>query len=160
VGRDSVEPMNEGCGRSNPAIGVNIYPNCPTIAFLTVCTFQHQTGLPNRVVHKALVETWTAADAWLVGTYVIMPDHLHLFCAPQTDDFSIEEWITYWKRQFRRACDSAPKFQSRGFHHRLRRDESYDVKAEYVRQNPVRAGLVKTADDWEFKGILNELPWW
>jgi putative transposase len=116
--------------------------------------------LANKAMHEALVQTWGVTDHWLVGNYLIMPDHIHLFCAPQTHDFSIEEWITYWKRQFRRTCKCAPKFQSRGFHHRLRRDESYDAKAEYIRQNPVRAGFVKTVDEWEFKGVLNELPWW
>jgi len=160
VGRDSVEPINETCGRHNPAPGVHTYPNCPTIAFLTVCTVQRQVGLAETEVHQALLDTWTAADHWLVGHYVIMPDHLHLFCAPQTNDFTIEQWITYWKRQFRRICASAPRFQSRGFHHRLRRDESYGAKLEYVLNNPVRAGLVRTAQEWPFKGALNYLPWW
>jgi putative transposase len=160
VGRDSVEPTNERCGRSNPATGVHTFGDNPAIAFLTVCTFQRQTGLADPAVHKALVQTWTAADEWLVGHYLIMPDHIHVFCAPHSDSFSIEQWVIYWKRQLRRACKSAPRFQSRGFHHRLRRAESYQEKVEYVWQNPVRVGLVKTAEEWEFKGVLNVLPWW
>ena len=160
VGRDSVEPMSDHCGRSNPAQGVNTYPNNPTIAFLTICTAKRQSGLANQNVHERLIETWTAADHWLVGHYVIMPNHVHLFCAPQTHDFSIEQWITYWKRQLRRTCKSAPRFQSRGFHHRVRRDENYGAKIEYVRQNPVRAGLVATVEEWQFRGVLNQLPWW
>jgi putative transposase len=160
VGRDAVEPTSQEYGRQNPALGVFIFDHNPTIAFLTVCTFQRQTGLATTEVHNALVETWASADRWLVGHYLIMPDHIHLFCSPQTHDFSIEQWITYWKRQFRKICKLAPRFQSRGFHHRLRRGESYDAKVEYVRQNPIRAGLVKTAEEWEFKGQLNTLPWW
>jgi putative transposase len=160
VGRDSVEPTNDRCGRGNPAIGVHTFGDNPTVAFLTVCTFQRQIGLADPAVHEALVQTWNAADEWLVGHYLVMPDHIHLFCAPQTHDFSIEQWITYWKRQFRRVCSSAPRFQSRGFHHRLRRDESYREKLDYVQNNPVRAGLVRTAEEWEFKGVLNRLPWW
>ena len=147
-------------GRRNPAPDVYVYGDNPTIAFLTICTAQRQKGLANTEVHKALVRTWTEADSWLVGHYVIMPDHIHLFCAPQSHDFSVEQWITYWKRQVRRICESAPKFQSRGFHHRLRRGESYAEKVEYVRHNPVRAGLVKGAEEWQFKGQLNVLPWW
>jgi hypothetical protein len=42
---------------------------------------------------------------------------------------------------------------------RLRSGESYDAKWEYVRNNPVRAGLVKTADEWPYQGELNVLPW-
>jgi REP-associated tyrosine transposase len=160
VGRHSVEPSNHSCGRSNPATGVHIYPDCPTITFLTVCTLHREIGLANAAVHQALIETWSAADEWLVGHYLIMPDHIHLFCAPQTNHFSIEQWITYWKRQVRRICKAAPKFQSRGFHHRLRRSESYAAKLEYVLNNPVRAGLAKTTEDWQFKGQPNILPWW
>jgi putative transposase len=160
VGRDSVEPTNLRYGRQNPEPGVNIYPNNPTIAFLTICTLQRKKGLANNKVHKALVETWTNADKWLVGHYLIMPDHIHLFCAPQTDDYPIEQWITYWKRQLRKICKSAPPFQSRGFHHRLRREESYNEKLDYMLNNPIRAGLVEEANDWKHQGVLRILPWW
>jgi putative transposase len=146
--------------RENPATGVFIFRDRPTIAFLTVCTLRHQKGLADAKVRDALIAAWTEANSWLVGAYVIMPDHLHLFCAPQTEDISIEHWISFWKRQVRRLCKSAPRFQSRGFHHRLRRDENYSAKWEYVRLNPVRAGLVKTSDEWQYQGILNQLPWW
>jgi putative transposase len=120
VGRDSVEPTNDRAGRRNPATAVCIFGDRPTIAFLTVCTLNRECGLASPQVHAALVEAWNNANSWRVGAYVIMPDHIHLFCAPQTRIF-IEQWITFWKRHFRRLCSSAPRFQSRGFHHRLRR---------------------------------------
>jgi hypothetical protein len=41
----------------------------------------------------------------------------------------------------------------------LRRDENYHQKWEYVRANPVRAGLVKDAEEWNYQGALNYLPW-
>jgi hypothetical protein len=43
---------------------------------------------------------WLNATAWLVGDYLLMPDHLHLFCAPRDIDMPIETWIRYWKRDF------------------------------------------------------------
>ena len=107
------------------------------------------------------MQAWTEANAWLVGAYVMMPDHIHLFCAPKNEEIAIEQWIAFWKRQFRRkAGPAAPRFQSRGFHHRLRRDENYHHKWEYVRANPVRAGLVKNAEEWKYQGVLNHLPWY
>jgi len=160
VGRESLEPINLRDGRRTPAANVHIYDHNPTIAFLTICTLKRQKGLANSKVHQALVRSWTAADEWLVGHYVIMPDHIHLFCAPQTYDHSIEQWITYWKREFRRICKKAPRFQPRGFHHRLRREESYADKLDYVLNNPVRAGLAKTVGEWKFQGVLRILPWW
>jgi putative transposase len=41
----------------------------------------------------------------------------------------------------------------------LRRHENYDDKWEYVLQNPVRAELVGTSDEWPFQGELNVLRW-
>jgi len=41
----------------------------------------------------------------------------------------------------------------RGFFDRLiRNSESYVQKWEYVRENPVRAGLVSRSEDWPFQG--------
>ena len=38
------------------------------------------------------------------------------------------------------------------FDHVIRNEESYARKWEYVRQNPVRAGLVKFTEDWPYQG--------
>lgn len=144
--------------RTHPAEGVFIFRGQATIVFLTVCTAKRQSGLANSVVHEALITSWSRADSWLVGLYLIMPNHIHLFCSPQNEDYEIEAWIAYWKREFRRMCGNiAPRFQSRGFHHRLRHDESYTEKWEYVRENPVRAGFVKDSNDWPYQGSLNDL---
>jgi len=152
--------MREHIGREHPAEGVFIFRGQATIAFLTVCARERTPQLANPVIHHALITSWREADAWLVGFYLIMPDHVHLFCAPTDDDYSVEQWTTFWKRRFKRILRSdAPRFQSHGFHHRLRRDENYSEKWDYVRANPVRAGLVSNPDDWPYQGILNELRW-
>jgi spore coat protein A len=36
----------------------------------------------------------------------------------------------------------------------LRNDESYAQKGNYVRENPVRAGLVKSVEDWPYQGEI------
>lgn len=41
----------------------------------------------------------------------------------------------------------------------LRHGEHYGERWEYVRQNPVRAGFVKNADDWTWQGEMHELRW-
>jgi hypothetical protein len=46
------------------------------------------------------------------------------------------------------------------FDHLLRNTESYGQKWEYVRENPVRAGLVARAEDWPYHGeivVLNRV---
>jgi len=39
----------------------------------------------------------------------------------------------------------------------LRSSESYSQKWDYVRENPVRAGLVANADDWPWQGEVESL---
>lgn len=144
--------------RRQPAKGVHIDRGRATIVFATVCSEHRVQRLANAVVEDALLRAWTDANAWMVGAYVIMPDHVHLFCSPIDEDVPIEQWITFWKRRFRRYVGAdAPQFQSGAFHHRLRQDESYEQKWEYVRANPVRAGLVQNPDDWPLAGVVNEL---
>ena len=43
------------------------------------------------------------------------------------------------------------------FDHLIRHGESYAQKWEYVRQNPVRAGLVHLADEWPWQGEIVRL---
>ncbi|HSH39970.1 MAG TPA: hypothetical protein VK993_14445 [Chthoniobacterales bacterium] len=146
--------------RDHPAKGVHIDRGRTTIVFLTLCTRHRSQRLANPANHKALLRAWQRADAWMIGSYVIMPDHLHLFCSPVRDEFTMEQWVTFWKRIFRRETgEDAPHFQSDCFHHRLRHDESYADKVAYVRANPVRAGLVASAEEWPFQGWLNEFRW-
>lgn len=155
VPTDSSRPQ-----RRRPAAGVFIFRGQATIVFLTVCTERRSRWLAGPVVARDLVASWQIASAWMIGRYVLMPDHLHLFCAPIDENSTIESWITFWKRSFRRLhVNPMRRFQSGGFHHRLRREESYDERWNYVRENPVRAGLVKRAEEWPFAGELNEFRW-
>jgi len=153
--------MRERPSRSHPAEGVLIFRDQPTIVFVTICSRKRRSQLANDSVRNSLVESWSTAVAWLVGLYLIMPDHIHLFCAPNGEDHTLERWISFWKRRLRRQLRTPEAlFQAHSFHHRLRRGENYSEKWEYVRMNPVRAGLVSHPDQWPYQGILNELPWW
>jgi hypothetical protein len=52
-------------------------------------------------------------------------------------------------------CASA--LAARFFDHLIRHSESYAEKWEYVRQNPVRARLVKDPDEWPWQGEIVRL---
>jgi putative transposase len=111
--------------------------------------------------HQAIVDAWVKASTWLVGRYVVLPDHVHLFCAPNGIDApSLERWMRFWKSRVTGLIGKQGQVWQR--HHwdrQLRRGESYDEKWEYVRNNPVRHGYVVNADDWPYQGELNELRW-
>jgi putative transposase len=146
--------------RKRPAHGVHIAPELPTIVLLTVCTKGRRPWLATPHNHVGLRDTWTEAKAWAVGRYVLMPDHLQLFAAPGLLEIPLENWIKYWKSQFtkkRRRVDQ--EWQLNHWDTRLRSGESYDDKWSYVRENPVRAGLVAVAEDWPYQVELNVLAW-
>jgi putative transposase len=150
----------EKLGRKHPAQGVLVSANRPTMVFLTVCTKGCQQWLNRPAVHQALRETWSDSRAWLVGDYLLMPDHLHLFCAPHDLSFSLQRWVTHWKRQF--SCLRIPNtgdWLRNSWDTRLRTGENYTAKWRYVQENPVRAGLVNSVENWPFQGQLNVLRW-
>ncbi len=45
---------------------------------------------------------------------------------------------------------SGPVWEEESFDHVLRSDESLEDKREYIRQNPVKAGLVQTPEDYRW----------
>ena len=146
--------------RRTPAKGVRISLGGPNWVFLTVCTDKRERWLAQSSVQGALHDIWkNTATAWLVSDYLLMPDHLHLFCAPRDFKFTIERWMGFWKDRFSKSQAGIGTFQQGGFHHRLRDDESYMQKWQYVRENPVRARLVARPEDWPYFGRVHEIHW-
>ena len=88
-----------------------------------------------------------------VGRYVVMPDHVHLFVRGDRT-FKLSSWIGGLKRGMSVALDSPRLWQPGFFDHILRSHESYAEKWNYVRDNPVRAGLVEDSDDWPYQGEI------
>lgn len=50
-----------------------------------------------------------------------------------------------------------PVWQENFFDHLLRSQESYAQKWDYVCQNPVRKGLVRSTEDWPWQGEIYPL---
>jgi REP element-mobilizing transposase RayT len=85
------------------------------IVFLTVCTHRRKSLLANEEAARRLIAAWQAANFWRVGRYVIMPDHVHLFCAPNTfPPRPLKNWIAFWRNHVTRAWPQRndPEFSS------------------------------------------------
>jgi REP element-mobilizing transposase RayT len=88
---------------------------------------------------------------------IIMPDHAHLIFTPlQGDDetpCSLAEVMKGIKGVSARRINQLlgrrkPVWQDESFDHVVRKSESSLAKFEYVCDNPVRAGLVRCADEY------------
>jgi len=110
---------------------------------------------------ELLTGVWMEAANWAVGHFVLMPDHLHLFCAPAGKEaVPLGNWVRYWKGRSTREwpfCSEKPIWQQDFWDRQLRRSESYAQKWDYVMDNPVRAGFCVRAQDWPYRGELVEL---
>jgi REP element-mobilizing transposase RayT len=135
--------------------------------FITICTNGRARILVNEAVTSILISAWQKSSTihrWRIGRYVVMPDHAHFFCAPDHEHKPLSQFIGDWKKwtacQIRSVSKSSlsPVWQPEYFDHLLRSDESYDQKWEYVRANPVRAGLADRPEDWRYSGEVEILP--
>ena len=90
--------------------------------------------------------------AYLLHEFGIMPNHLHLLLTPGA---MLERALQLIKGGSSREIHiqrggNMPLWQS-GFHDWTVRDAGdFRAKQEYIRLNPVRAGLVERAEDWPF----------
>lgn len=92
------EPYPQRQHPSHPAPVVRF--NESVIVQVNVCTKDRRPVLACEAVHRLCREIWQAADFWHVGQYVIMPDHIHLFCSPGRQPMpSLKQWVEYWKGQ-------------------------------------------------------------
>jgi REP element-mobilizing transposase RayT len=88
---------------------------------------------------------------------VIMPNHVHLLLSALRDEngwpFPLMEILQSLKSSSAHSINkllhrSGPVWQEESFDHVLRSEESLKQKLEYIRQNPVRAGLVERPEDY------------
>jgi putative transposase len=135
------------------------------VYFITTCTQNRKAILAHPDAATVLREEWTMAKdrhGWLIGRYVIMPDHIHFFCAEQPggDSKNLSQFMQAWKQWTAKGLGRAlvgtpPIWQAGFFDHILRSSESYAEKWIYVRENPVRASLVSTWTQWPFQGWID-----
>jgi REP element-mobilizing transposase RayT len=84
---------------------------------------------------------------WNWRLILAMPDHLHgIVTFPNS--FFMKKSISSWKRWL--AKSQSIQWQRDFFDHRLRNLESAVEKANYIRMNPVRAGLCANPEDWPY----------
>jgi REP element-mobilizing transposase RayT len=142
---------------------MEVFPRTP-LFLVSFCSRSRQPVLTSQGMPTALAECLreaAAATGWSVGRYVVMPDHMHLFCAPSPEADALSAFVGRFKaRSTRRAWTfglSGRIWQAEFHDHMLRSEESYAQKWEYVRHNPVRAGLCLEPEDWPHQGEMEDL---
>jgi len=119
--------------------------------------------LNNADVHAQVVgfgDNGAEHGAWL-GAYVLMPDHLHAFVVMDSTRIDLSTWIKSLKNAVSKTLRiqgvPSPHWHKGFFDHIVRVRDSYSAKWQYVRDNPVRAGLVSEWSEWPFIGEIFDL---
>jgi putative transposase len=85
---------------------------------------------------------------WFAHVFLVMPDHIHALLSFPPSENTIQEIVSKWKRWTARQLKI--EWQRDFFEHRLRSDESWRDKADYILANPVRKDLTKDLKDWPY----------
>jgi REP element-mobilizing transposase RayT len=96
---------------------------------------------------------WESAQAyarqsvWWPHLLLLMPDHLHML-ASFARSSGPRIVLPKWKRWTARTLGI--RWQRDFFDHRIRNAGEYQEKGLYIRQNPIRKGLVHASEAWPF----------
>ena len=137
----------------------------PVIYFVTVCCYNRKTifNRPESIKVALLSLVRIAGDMkWGVKYICFMPDHVHLFISPlerrdQRLAVLIQRWKSSVQQQMAHRGFNDQVWHKEFFDHLLRSGESLEEKWNYVRLNPVRAGLCKENDEYPYCGSMAEI---
>jgi len=96
-----------------------------------------------------------AEEQFAILAYCFMPDHLHLLVEALADRSDYRRFVArakqcsgfHYARMF-----GGRLWQRYSFEHVLRDDEPMTIAARYILENPVRAGLVRSVEQYPFVG--------
>ena len=141
-----------------------LFDNVRPFYFVTFNTYKRQSLLARNEVHPAFCPFFIKGQERNVGVggYVIMPHHVHLFAAFPIDGITLPSWVQSLRnvigKRLLQLGIHKPHWQEGFFDHLLRSHESYSQKWDYVRMNPVRAGLCDTPKAWPYQGEIVRIP--
>jgi REP element-mobilizing transposase RayT len=154
-------PADEDRFNRRPLRLEHLFAKLRPFYFVTFNTSTRASMLARPEIHQIFgAFGWKAHEKYdvAVGRYVIMPDHIHLFVAFPATGIILSQWIQSLRsvigKELLRLGFQKPHWQEGFFDHVLRNAESYSQKWEYVRANPVRAGLCRKPEDWPYQGEI------
>ena len=126
--------------------------------FLTICTFQRAELF---TIQDLVAAVWlqflrTGKERhFALIAYCFMPDHLHVLAEATSDTADLRRFVSEAKQSGAHAARQwvRGKLWQSGYYDRILRDDdnSHDV-ARYIIQNPVRAGLAASPEEYPFLG--------
>ena len=126
--------------------------------FVTICVRDRVPVFRDRaLIEPVRMDLLQASELseFSVIAYCFMPDHIHVLLQAQSDDAPLLECIRRFKQVSafgHRQRTGRVLWQTSFYERVLRDDEETAVVARYVLENPVRAGLTRSVQDYAFSG--------
>ena len=144
--------------RKRPAREQLVNPRFTELIFITCCTRRKIRVLDNELAHNVLVSLWNDKSHWTVAHYVIMPDHIHLIVyASQRCSINLRSWVAWWKSIAARKLEykEGMLWLADLWDTRIRNCDHLAEKLTYMKENPMRAGLITDAESWPFSSFTH-----
>ena len=138
--------------------------------FITASAYMHQNLFQRTETADLLLSTifrYRDAKEFSVHEFVIMPNHLHLLLSVE-DGHSVGRAVQLIKGGVSHAIGKAGMklkavWQPSYYEHRVRDDGDYTRIRNYIRENPVRRGLIESAEKYAYSSAnttyrLDEVP--
>jgi len=123
-----------------------------SVFFITLCLEDRNSDLLIQREVAPMIRDSAACyqnqGTWWIELLLLMPDHLHALVSFNQRERSMSKTIQSWKRYLNR--EQGIEWQSGYFDHRLRNADAEREKASYIRNNPLRAGLIEEANAWPY----------
>ena len=136
------------------------YADAVSIYFVTICASSGTAPFTDDRLAQEVIASlhWLRQHRGiLLYSFCLMPDHLHLLLRLGSADKTLGELIgTFKSFTTRQSCKLGYRgqlWQARFYDHILRKSEDGGSVAEYMRQNPVRKGLVRDAEEYPYSGM-------
>jgi putative transposase len=101
------------------------------------------------------VQHYRREGHYKLHAFVVMPDHIHLLLTPQS--ITLERAVQLVKGGFSHRIGSKFPVWQRGFADlRMRDREDYLTHVNYIHDNPVRARLCQTPEDYRYSSAYRQ----
>ena len=124
---------------------------------MTVCTDNKESIFDSEINARIVIDELLKAAKdvrFRILCYCLMPDHLHVIVSPGESALSLSKFLNIFKGRTTAACrerkDLKKIWQRSAFDHVIRTEENLKGVIGYIRDNPVRKGIVENADDYPY----------
>jgi len=134
--------------------------------YLTIVTHRRKAILIDNI--EALRESFRESKRYYdyqIDAIVILPDHLHMIITPRNAqdypkivraikyNFSIQLSKDEEQSMARHKKGMNPIWQKRYYEHTIRDEKDYLRCIEYMKNNPIKHGLVENSEGWKYSSL-------